>query len=216
MSFRGFCRRNSTVAVTGSPELEKRISAIVSTGEEQTSYTEADERLRAWQRKRRFNRRGQLPELEGRMDEAQRRLDEMESSLSEQQRLETELEQTRQTCAQLEQQVMDSRRRQRQDALQKLNTGRGELRQVSAEHDASMAALSQARDALRSSSFGERDPGELGEEIQRDLAQLRRLSRQPKSGPLLKFHGLYSPWGCKELDTTECLSLSLPIRINVR
>ena len=55
-----------TVAVSGSPELEKRISAIVTTGEEQTSYTEADERLRAWQRKRRYNRRGMLPELEGR------------------------------------------------------------------------------------------------------------------------------------------------------
>ena len=135
-----------TVAVTGSPELEKRIGAIVSTGEEQTSYSEADERLRAWQRKRRFNRRGQLPELEGRMDEVQRRLDEMESSLAEQQRLETQLEQTRQTCAQLEQQVMESRRRQRQEALQKLNSGRGELKQISAEHDASMAALSQARE----------------------------------------------------------------------
>ena len=24
-----------------------------------------------------------------------------------------------------------------------------------------------------------------------------------------EFHGLYSPWGCKELDTTERLSLSL-------
>ena len=24
-----------------------------------------------------------------------------------------------------------------------------------------------------------------------------------------KFHGLYSPWGCKESDTTEQLSLSL-------
>ena len=24
-----------------------------------------------------------------------------------------------------------------------------------------------------------------------------------------KFHGLYSPWGCKELDTTEPLSFSL-------
>ena len=23
-----------------------------------------------------------------------------------------------------------------------------------------------------------------------------------------EFHGLYSPWGCKESDTTECLSLS--------
>ena len=39
-----------TMAVTGSPDLEKRIGAIVSTGEEQTSFREADERLRAWQR----------------------------------------------------------------------------------------------------------------------------------------------------------------------
>ncbi len=176
-----------TVAVTGSPELEKRIAAIVSTGEEQTSYSEADERLRAWQRKRRFNRRGQLPELEGKMDEVQRRLDEMESSLAEEQRLEAQLEQTRQTCAELEQQVMDSRRRQRREALQKLNTGRGELKQVSTEHDASMAELSRAREALRGSTFGEREPAALGEEVQRDLARLRRLSRQPKSGPILLF-----------------------------
>ena len=176
-----------TVAVTGSPELEKRIGAIVSTGEEQTSYSEADERLRAWQRKRRFNRRGQLPELEGRMDEVQRRLDEMESSLAEQQKLEAQLEQTRLNCAQLEQQVMDSRRRQRQEALAKLNSGRGELKQVSAEHDASMAALSQAREELRMSSFGERDPQELGEEVQGDLARLRRLSKPQKSGPIPLF-----------------------------
>ena len=25
-----------------------------------------------------------------------------------------------------------------------------------------------------------------------------------------EFHGLYSPWGCKESDTAERLSLSLP------
>lgn len=176
-----------TVAVTGSPELEKRISAIVSTGEEQTSYSEADERLRAWQRKRRFNRRGQLPELEGKMDEVQRRLDEMETSLTEQQKLEAQLEQTRFNCSQLEQQVMDSRRRQRRDALEKLNTGRGELKQVSAEHDAAMAALSQAREAVRTSSFGEREPQELGEEIQTDLNRLRQLSKPQKSGPVLLF-----------------------------
>lgn len=176
-----------SVAVTGSPELEKRISAIVSTGEEQTSYSEADERLRAWQRKRRFNRRGQLPELEGKMDEVQRRLDEMETSLTEQQKLEAQLEQTRLNCSQLEQQVMDSRRRQRRDALEKLNTGRGELKQVSAEHDAAMAALSQAREAVRTSSFGEREPQELGEEIQTDLNRLRQLSKPQKSGPVLLF-----------------------------
>lgn len=48
------------VAVSGSPELEKRISAIVSTGEEDCSFTEADDRLRAWQRKRRYNKRDSL------------------------------------------------------------------------------------------------------------------------------------------------------------
>ena len=52
------------VAVTHSAELEKRIGAIVSAGDEDCSYTEADERLRQWQRKRRFNRYGRLPELE--------------------------------------------------------------------------------------------------------------------------------------------------------
>ena len=70
-----------SVAVTGAPELEKRINSIVSTGEEQTSYTEADEALRAWQRKRRYNRRGYLPELEGQIDEAQRRLEEMSGAM---------------------------------------------------------------------------------------------------------------------------------------
>ena len=44
------------VAVTHSAELEKRISAIVSSGDEDCSFTEADSRLRQWQRKRRFNR----------------------------------------------------------------------------------------------------------------------------------------------------------------
>ena len=66
------------VEVTGSPELEKRIAAIVSSGEEQTSYSEADERLRAWQRKRRWNRKGLLPELEGRMDDVKQQLQDME------------------------------------------------------------------------------------------------------------------------------------------
>ena len=170
-----------TMAVKGSPELEKRISSIVSTGEEQTSYTEADERLRAWQRKRRFNRRGQLPELEGRMDEAQRQLDEIASSQSESQKLEEELEESRRKCAQLEQAVMDSRRRQRKDALDRLNSGRGALRQVSAEHDSAMAELSQAREELRQSPFGDQNPEQLEKQVRGDLERLRELA-QPRKG----------------------------------
>ena len=173
-----------SMAVTGSPELEKRISAIVSSGEEQTSFSEADERLRAWQRKRRFNRRGQLPALEGKMDELERRLAEMSASLDEQQRLERELEASRARCEELERQVMDSRRRQRRQALEKLNSGRSELRQVSSAHDASMAALNDAREALRAAPLGDREPETLESEVQGDLARLKALSKPQKSDPL--------------------------------
>ena len=174
-----------TVAVTGSPELEKRISSIVASGEEQTSYTEADERLRAWQRKRRFNRRGQLPELEGRMDEAQRRLEEMDAAFTEQQQLESRLEQSRQTCGELEQQVMDSRRRQRKEALEKLNAGRSTLRSASAAHDEALSRLTAAREKLRRGPFSDRPVDEVEQEVQEDLKRLRVLAKPPKSVPLL-------------------------------
>ena len=45
------------VGVKGSGELEQRIASIVTTGEESCSWQDADEMLRAWQRRRRWNRR---------------------------------------------------------------------------------------------------------------------------------------------------------------
>ena len=47
-----------------------------------------------------------------------------------------------------------------------------------------------------------------------DLGSIPELGRSPgeaKSYPFWpgEFHGLYSPWGCKESDTTEPLSLAL-------
>ena len=50
-------------AVTGSAELERRIAAVVSTGEEGTSCSEALSRLKRWQNRRRSrSRMGALPE----------------------------------------------------------------------------------------------------------------------------------------------------------
>ena len=50
-----------------------------------------------------------------------------------------------------------------------------------------------------------------------DLGSIPELGRSPGEGKRLptpvfwpgEFHGLYSPWGCKESDKTEQLSLSL-------
>ena len=62
------------IKIGQTPELEKRIAALVSTGDELSSYTEADERLRLWLRKRRFNKMGTVPALEDRLTELQKRL----------------------------------------------------------------------------------------------------------------------------------------------
>ncbi len=118
------------------------------------------------------------------MDELERRMADMSVSLDEQQRLEHELEASRERCGELERQVMESRRRQRREALEKLNSGRSELRQVSAAHDASLAALTDAREALRLSPLGDRPPEELEGEVRGDLARLKALSKPQRSGPL--------------------------------
>lgn len=176
-----------TVAVTGSPELEKRITAIVSTGEEETSYSEADEKLRAWQRKRRFNRRGMLPELEGRMDETSRRLDEMSGSLQDISLLEERLEKVKQECTALEAAVTESRKRQRRESLDRLNSGRAVLKVRSDEHDAAMEALSLRREALRRGSFAGERRELVEEQVSKDLEELDRLKaeEQRKVSPLV-------------------------------
>ena len=47
-----------------SGELEKRIAALVSTGEEDVSYSQVEGRLREWLRRRKFNKSGIIPKLE--------------------------------------------------------------------------------------------------------------------------------------------------------
>ena len=55
----------NAVAVTGSAELERRISAIVSSGQEDVSYSETEQRLRDWRNRRYSNQKnGLIPKLQ--------------------------------------------------------------------------------------------------------------------------------------------------------
>ena len=186
-----FCRSafiaQGSVAVTGSPELEKRINSIVSTGEEQTSYSEADERLRAWQRKRRFNRRGYLPELEAKMDDTQRMLNSMDESAAEIAALEDRLAESGARCAALESAVTESRKLQRRESLDKLSRGRAELKAAEETHDKALAALSDAKDALRAGPFGVVSADEAEASAADDLAALDELKARGRRrvSPLL-------------------------------
>ena len=54
-----------TMAVSGSAELERRVSAIVSSGQEDVSFSEAEQRLRDWRNRRQSNQKnGMIPRLE--------------------------------------------------------------------------------------------------------------------------------------------------------
>ncbi|MBQ6757291.1 MAG: AAA family ATPase [Oscillospiraceae bacterium] len=71
--------RRPELRISQTSDLEKRIQSLVFTGDEQTSFTEADEKLRAWQRKLRYNRSGAIPALEKERKAAEDELNAVES-----------------------------------------------------------------------------------------------------------------------------------------
>ena len=94
----------SAMAVTGSAELERRISAIVSSGQEDVSYSETEQRLRDWKNRRQSNQKnGLIPRLEEekaqvsavltRLEEANRQAADARIRLRELETQQTDLEQ---------------------------------------------------------------------------------------------------------------------------
>ena len=119
--------------------------------------------------------------LEGKMDDLQRRLDDMGSSVEDVQKLEKQLEETREECSRLEQAVTESRKRQRREALDRLGSGRSRMQEASDAHDVSLAELSERREALRRSDFGELTQEELEAQVSADREELASLNQQKKT-----------------------------------
>lgn len=77
--------RQGAIPVDNSPELEKRLSSLLTTGEEGASFAEAEQRLLAWQRSRRSRGRGHIPVLEAEIASIRQELacmDTLEGELS--------------------------------------------------------------------------------------------------------------------------------------
>ncbi|MFQ8759141.1 MAG: hypothetical protein ACLSAF_06525 [Intestinimonas sp.] len=54
----------SGVPIDADPDLEKRIAALVSSGEEDVSYSQTEKTLRSWLNRRKHNKTGLIPRLE--------------------------------------------------------------------------------------------------------------------------------------------------------
>lgn len=81
--------RQAGLAISQDAGLEKRIAALITTGEEDTSYSEAADTLKKQLNRRRHNRTGQIPALELELAETKRQLDTLadaEGKLTEAQR----------------------------------------------------------------------------------------------------------------------------------
>lgn len=74
--------RQSDMAVSQTPELEKRISSLISSGDESNSYTDVDKKLRDWMRKRLFKTTGLIPRCEQELEEIDEKLASIEDRIT--------------------------------------------------------------------------------------------------------------------------------------
>lgn len=80
--------RQSGLAITQDAGLERRVASLISSGDEDTSYTEAYDALKKQLNRRRFNKSGQLPALEAELAEVRQQItaaDQIQRQLAESQ-----------------------------------------------------------------------------------------------------------------------------------
>ena len=164
------------LVVTGTPELEKRISAIVTSGEEASSYTEADAQLRAWLRRRRSGQHGALPELEQRIADTETQLHRLERNAQEQAACAAELRETESELQTVTDQMNAARQRQRRAALSSMGEEKSNLRTLEQALEQARRDAAAKRTALEQTHFGVQTPDEAGETAERDAQRAQALS----------------------------------------
>ena len=115
------------LSINSAPELERRIAALVSTGQEEISYSQVESQLKEWQRRRKHNNSGMIPRMMNELEEVEtvrRRLARISEDISvlaqTRQTLRTasaELEDWLESYRRLDRHELNARYAQAQDAL---------------------------------------------------------------------------------------------------
>jgi uncharacterized protein YhaN len=163
------------VAVSASPELERRIAAIVQTGDENSSCTEAEEKLRAAMRKRRHNRSGRLPEIEAEIADERARLSEIDAESRRGEALMQAKARAIENRDALTEKVAKSRMDSRREALETLTNSRNRVRTLEAELADCREKTAEAERALYADFFKGRPLDECTAEVNSDTNRIRRI-----------------------------------------
>ena len=166
----------SGLAVSQDPELERRIAALLSTGQEDVSYSESYDRLKKQLNRRRHNKTGLIPQLEqeqARLDDALRRQAELSAQL--------ENAREQQCTAQTQVEELEQRRAQwealeKQEALRQWREAQEDL----ARRSQQLTALQQLDGNLpdRDTLARMQAQLELLEQAGGTLTQARRIAQQ--------------------------------------
>ena len=95
----------NALAVDQDAELERRIAALITTGEEDTSYTESYDRLKKQLNRRKHNKTGLIPALEREADQLRAALAELDALNDQAQQSRRELDALERRAADLRQQT---------------------------------------------------------------------------------------------------------------
>lgn len=95
----------NALAVDQDAELERRIAALITTGEEDTSYSQSYERLKKQLNRRKHNKTGLIPALEREIDDLQLSLRELDALEAQARQAQDELDGLEQQAAALRQQA---------------------------------------------------------------------------------------------------------------
>jgi len=189
--------RSAFISQSGLPvdqngELERRIAALITTGDEDTSFSESYERLKKQLNRRKHNRTGLIPNLERDLEHLRERLDQLKQLQLQLDRLQEEdrLLSARQTL--LQQQLAEADRWelfQKQQALQNLTEQKNALQatvqklqlQLDTQQIPDRDTTQRLSAAIRHTvtlSQQTHQARELQEQAKQDLAQLEEKIRQ--------------------------------------
>lgn len=82
---------DGNLSLTAAPELERRIAALVTSGEEDVSFSQTMDRLKIWRNRRQVNRSvGEIPRLESELEQLREELGRLEETAAQVGQLEGE------------------------------------------------------------------------------------------------------------------------------
>lgn len=169
------------MAVTSGPELEGRITALIQTGEENASRSQAVDTLRAAARRRRYNKSGRLPEIEREMEELRTRLDTLEQEKASGRRLEEARAAAIARRDSLRETVAASRREHRKHSLETLSAAREQVKIAQEEDSRASKNLEDCSIAAEKGIFGGLDARESRLAAEADLQKYSSAQKQTET-----------------------------------